>query len=110
MGIVPKFIGSFMFEYTIFISVKSFVKRRYFSVFEIVLGLSLCTILFWRFQGKIIRSILVLAMIAYIAVPAYFIFVINHHLLKWVRNETAIYGFNAANEVVFCCRLNFVSS
>ena len=52
---------------------------QYFSVFEIVLGLSLCTILFRRFQGKITRSILVLAMIAYIAVPAYFVFVINHH-------------------------------
>ena len=52
---------------------------QYFSIIEIVLGLSLCTILFRRFQGKIIRSILVLAMIAYVAVPAYFIFVVNHH-------------------------------
>lgn len=52
---------------------------QYFSIFEIVLGLSLCTILFRRFQGKIVRFVLVLAMVAYVAVPAYFIFVINHH-------------------------------
>ncbi len=52
---------------------------QYFSVFEIFLGLGLCFMLFHRFQARWLRAVLLLAMIAYIAVPAYFIFVIGHH-------------------------------
>jgi hypothetical protein len=52
---------------------------QYFSVFEIVLGLSLCAILFRRFQSKIVQFILVLAMIAYVAVPVYFNSIVTHY-------------------------------
>lgn len=52
---------------------------QYFSVAEILLGIGLCFILFRRFKGKWLRAVLLLAMIAYIAVPAYFILVIGHH-------------------------------
>ncbi len=52
---------------------------RYFLVFEIFMAVILCTMLFRRFKGKIVRAILLLAMVAYIAVPAYFILIVKHH-------------------------------
>lgn len=51
----------------------------WFSLFEIALGITLAVILFRRFQAKWVRGLMLLAMVAYIAVPAYFILVISHH-------------------------------
>ena len=52
---------------------------QYFSILEIVMGLGLCYVLFRRFHAQWVRAVLLLAIVAYIAVPAYFIFVVNHH-------------------------------
>jgi hypothetical protein len=46
---------------------------HYFSLFEAGLGLVLALILMTRFPGKAVRTTLLLAMLIYIAVPAYFI-------------------------------------
>jgi hypothetical protein len=52
---------------------------QYFSVAELMLGIGLCWMLFRRFRSKWIRAILLVTVMAYIAVPAYFIFVVEHH-------------------------------
>lgn len=50
-----------------------------FSLIEISLGITLAVILFHRFHAHWVRGLMVLAMIAYVAVPAYFIFLVSHH-------------------------------
>ncbi len=52
---------------------------QYFSVFEIIAGISLCVLLFRRFEEKFVRVILGLTMISYILVPAYFMYIVKHH-------------------------------
>ncbi len=52
---------------------------QYFMIFEIVMGIAFCFVLYRRFPVNWVRLILSLAVLAYIAVPAYFIFVVNHH-------------------------------
>ena len=52
---------------------------RWFSLFEITLGVSLAVIIFRRFQAWWVRGLMVAATIAYFAVPAYFILVVGHH-------------------------------
>lgn len=52
---------------------------NWFSLFEIALGITLAVVLFRRFQAKWVRGLMLLAMVAYIAVPAYFILVISYH-------------------------------
>ena len=52
---------------------------EYFLILEIIVGLYLCVILYRRFRGKFVRGILLLAMLSYILVPAYFIFIVKHH-------------------------------
>lgn len=46
----------------------------WFSVFEALLGIALAVILFRRFQAWWVRGLMILAIVAYVAVPAYFIF------------------------------------
>ncbi len=46
---------------------------HYFSLFEAVLGLALAILLFRRFHNRWLRGALALAMLLYVAVPAYFI-------------------------------------
>lgn len=50
---------------------------RTISMFEAMLGISLSIVLFRRFGGMAIRGLLILAVAAYLAVPAYFIFFAN---------------------------------
>jgi hypothetical protein len=45
----------------------------WFSLFEVVLGLSLAFILFRQFKNLVLRGFLAIAMALYVAVPAYFI-------------------------------------
>jgi membrane-bound metal-dependent hydrolase YbcI (DUF457 family) len=47
---------------------------NYFSLFEAALGVVLVVVLWQRYQQTIIRALLAIAMTAYIAVPAFFIF------------------------------------
>jgi membrane-bound metal-dependent hydrolase YbcI (DUF457 family) len=46
----------------------------YVSIFEAVLGLAMAALLFSRFRNRWTRTTLGLAMVLYLAVPAYFIF------------------------------------
>jgi LexA-binding, inner membrane-associated putative hydrolase len=46
---------------------------RYFAVFETVLGLAMAALLFRQYANWIVRGLLAVAMLAYAAVPAYFI-------------------------------------
>jgi membrane-bound metal-dependent hydrolase YbcI (DUF457 family) len=46
---------------------------RYASAFEILLGLSMALVLVRRYRNWIVRGLLVIAMLIYVAVPAYFI-------------------------------------
>ena len=46
----------------------------YFSAFEMVLGLGMCVLLFRRFRHWAVRLLFAIATCAYLAVPAYFIF------------------------------------
>jgi hypothetical protein len=48
--------------------------RQYFSLFEAILGLALAIILFRQFKSKSLRVATAVAMVLYVAVPAYFIF------------------------------------
>jgi hypothetical protein len=50
---------------------------RTISMFEAMLGISLSIVLFRRFGGMAVRGLLILAVAAYLAVPAYFIFFAN---------------------------------
>jgi len=52
---------------------------QYFLAFEITMAIVLIAILFRRFKTKVVRGFLVLALVAYIAVPSYFIFIVQHH-------------------------------
>ena len=47
---------------------------RYFSVFEVTLGLLMAGLLFMRYRHRLVRAALGFAMFAYVALPAYFIF------------------------------------
>lgn len=49
----------------------------WFSLFEIALGITLAVVLFRRFQAKWVRGLMLLAIAAYIAVPAYFILLLG---------------------------------
>jgi hypothetical protein len=44
-----------------------------FALFEAALGLALAVVVFRRFQNRWVRAALILAMLLYVAVPAYFI-------------------------------------
>ncbi|MFT5465433.1 MAG: hypothetical protein ACI8UO_000528 [Verrucomicrobiales bacterium] len=46
----------------------------YFMIFETLLGIVLGTILFRRFRSLWVRAVLILLIIAYVAVPAWFMF------------------------------------
>ncbi|MEL6966809.1 MAG: hypothetical protein AAGM04_05450 [Pseudomonadota bacterium] len=50
---------------------------RAFSVFEGLLGIALSIILFRRFKGWLTRVIIITLIVAYFAVPAYFIFMLG---------------------------------
>lgn len=52
---------------------------NWFQALEIALGITLAVVLFRRFQALWIRALMVLAVAAYVAVPAYFMLVIGHH-------------------------------
>jgi hypothetical protein len=47
---------------------------RAFGLFELALGLAMCVLLFRRYRHWALRTLLIIAMCAYVAVPAYFIF------------------------------------
>jgi len=46
---------------------------QYISIIEAIIGIGLAILLFYRFRGMAVRALLILAVVAYIAVPAYFI-------------------------------------
>lgn len=46
---------------------------QYFALFEATLGLALAIVIFRRFRNRWVRAALALAMLLYVAVPAYFI-------------------------------------
>jgi hypothetical protein len=46
---------------------------HYFSLFEAALGFTMAFVILRRFQNKIVRALLLIAMAIYVAVPAYFI-------------------------------------
>ena len=46
---------------------------HYFSIFEMLLGLAMCVILFRRYRNWAARALFTIAICAYVAVPAYFI-------------------------------------
>ncbi len=50
---------------------------NWFSLFEICLGISLSIILFRRFHALWVRGLMAFAIVAYIAVPAYFILIVG---------------------------------
>jgi hypothetical protein len=57
-------------------SVSYWDDRHYglwFGLFELGLGLTLAALLFFRFRNVIVRAVLGIAMLLYLAVPAYFI-------------------------------------
>jgi hypothetical protein len=47
---------------------------QYFGIFETLLGIAMCILLLTRYQNRWTRGLLVLTLIPYVAVPAYFIF------------------------------------
>jgi len=47
------------------------------SIIEAIFGIGLSILMFRRFSGIVVRMLLILAVVAYIAVPAYFIFFAN---------------------------------
>lgn len=50
---------------------------NWFALFEMALGIALAVILFRRFRAMWVRGLMVLAVVAYVAVPAYFILVLG---------------------------------
>ncbi|MEX0345498.1 MAG: hypothetical protein AB3N20_11285 [Rhizobiaceae bacterium] len=50
---------------------------NWFALFEMALGIGLAVLLFRRFHAFWVRALMVLAIIAYVAVPAYFILIIG---------------------------------
>ncbi len=52
---------------------------QWFSLFEMALGIALAVILWRRFSARWVRTLMGLAILLYIAVPAYFILMIGHH-------------------------------
>lgn len=52
---------------------------NWFQPLEVALGITLATILFRRFRARLVRGLMLLAIAAYVAVPAYFMLVVGHH-------------------------------